>query len=106
MEPHIGEKAANVAHSVAFIEEAADHRAELVVLPELANTGYPFASLEEAVGLSEPVPDGETTRIWAEIAAKRSLHSVDGITELVGDVLYNSAVFVGPSGYIVTYRKM
>jgi hypothetical protein len=46
MEPQIGEKAENVARSVAFIEEAADGGAELVVLPELANTGYVFESLE------------------------------------------------------------
>lgn len=106
MEPRIGEKAENIARSVAFIKEAADNGAELVVLPELANTGYVFESLEEATGLSEPIPDGETTRIWAETAAKRGLHIVAGITERAGDVLYNSAVLVGPSGYIGTYRKM
>jgi N-carbamoylputrescine amidase len=106
MEPLIGEKARNVARSLAFIEEAADGGAELVVLPELANTGYVFESREEAAGLSEPVPDGETTRIWCEAAAKRGLHIVAGITERAGDVLFNSAVLVGPSGYIGTYRKM
>jgi N-carbamoylputrescine amidase len=106
MEPRIGEKAANVARSVAFIEEAARQGAELVVLPELANTGYVFESLEEATGLSEPVPDGETTRIWSEVAARRGLHIVAGISERAGDKLYNSAVLVGPAGYIGTYRKM
>ncbi len=106
MEPRIGEKAENVARSVAFINEAADGGAELVVLPELANTGYVFKSLEEALGLSEPVPDGETTRAWADIAARRGLHIVAGITECVGNVLFNSAVLLGPAGYIGTYRKM
>ena len=106
MEPHIGAKSENVTRSVAFLNEAADHGAGLVVLPELANTGYVFESREEAVGLAEPVPAGETTRIWTQVAAKRGLHIVAGITEQAGGVLFNSAVLIGPGGFIGTYRKM
>jgi len=106
MEPRFGETAANVAHSLTLIEKAADAGAQLLVLPELANTGYVFETRAEALGLAEPVPGGPTTDAWVEIAARRNLHIVAGITEREGTALYNSAVVIGPQGYIGTYRKM
>ena len=106
MGPRFGETAANVAHSLTLIEQAADAGAQLLVLPELANTGYVFETRAEALGLAEPVPGGPTTDAWVEIAARRNLHIVAGITEREGTALYNSAVVIGPQGYIGTYRKM
>ena len=40
MEPKIGDKKANVAHSLDKIAEAAGKGARLIVLPELCNSGY------------------------------------------------------------------
>ena len=48
MEPKIGDKKANVAHSLDKIAEAAGKGARLIVLPELCNSGYVFASRHEA----------------------------------------------------------
>ncbi|BCG01674.1 hydratase (plasmid) [Paraburkholderia sp. PGU19] len=106
MEPRVGEKRENVAKSLRYIEEAAQSGASLVVLPELVNTGYVFADREEAFGLAEDLPNGETVRIWADAAQRLGIHIVGGIAEREGRRLYNSAVFVGPSGHIGTYRKL
>jgi N-carbamoylputrescine amidase len=106
MEPIIGEKATNRARSIDFIAAAADRGAELVVLPELANTGYVFKDRAEALGMSEEIPVGETTNIWAEIAAQHNLVVVAGIAERDGATLFDSAVVVGPSGYIGRFRKV
>lgn len=106
MEPSFGDTAANVEVSVRRIAEAADNGARLIVLPELANTGYVFATREEAFALAEAVPDGPSSRRWMEVAAARNLYIVAGITERDGQSLYNSAVVIGPSGHIGTYRKM
>jgi N-carbamoylputrescine amidase len=106
MEPSFGDTAANVEASVRRIVEAADNGARLIVLPELANTGYVFATREEAFALAEAVPDGPSSRRWMEVAAARDLYIVAGITERDGQSLYNSAVVIGPSGHIGTYRKM
>src|ERR1700692_4873948 len=68
MEPKIGEKKANVAHSLDKIAEAAGKGARLIVLPELCDSGYVFASRHEAFTLAEPVPSGPTSEAWlAEI---------------------------------------
>jgi len=106
MEPKIGEKQANVARSLEKIAEAASHGARLIVLPELCNSGYVFASRREAFGLAEPVPDGPTTKAWQEAAGRHGAVIVAGVCERAGEALYNSAAIVGPNGFIGTYRKV
>jgi len=106
MQPVIGKVEDNVAHSIGLISRAVELGAKLVVLPELSNTGYMFQSREEAFALSEPIPNGPTVKTWSEIAAKHKLHLVAGICERDENKLFNSAVLIGPSGYIGTFRKV
>jgi N-carbamoylputrescine amidase len=105
MEPRVGDKEANLARTLALIEEAAALGAQLVVLPELCNSGYMFASREEAFSLAEAVPDGPTCRAWGEAARRLGVTIVAGIAERDGKALYNSAAIIGPDGPIGTYRK-
>lgn len=105
MNPAIGETRRNVAHSLDMIGAAVSQGANLVVLPELCNTGYVFETRAEAFALAESVTDGPSARAWMEAAAKHGIHIVAGITERDGDVLYNSAVIIGPQGYVGRYRK-
>lgn len=79
---------------------------DLVVLPELAMTGYQFCSLEEVAGLAESVPDGLTTQRLVEFAKRRNCHVVAGLAENHAGAYFNSAVLVGPSGFIGVYRKV
>ncbi len=104
-EPRIGEKQRNVERSLELIAAAASKGAQLVVLPELCNTGYVFESRREAFGLAETIPDGSTARTWAEAARSHGLHIVAGITELADQALFNSAVVAGPEGFVGVYRK-
>ena len=103
--PQIGAVAANTARAAELVRAAAAEGSGLIVLPELASTGYVFETQEEAASLAEPVPDGPTTRAWAALAAELGIHLVAGIAEKAGGTLYNAAVIVGPEGYIGTYRK-
>lgn len=105
MEPRIGEKTRNVTRSLAMIEDAAQAGASLIVLPELCNSGYVFATREEAFELAEEIPGGPTTREWSEAAARHGSHIVAGIAEREGSALYNAAVIVGPQGFVGKYRK-
>jgi predicted amidohydrolase len=105
-EPRIGEKRENVVRTLELIDEAAERGAELVVLPELCNSGYMFASQEEAESLAEPVPDGPTVAAWLERCATHGIVLVAGIAERDGDLLYNSAVVLAPNGHIGTFRKL
>lgn len=106
MDCRIGHKAANVARSLALMEQAARQGAAIVVLPELCNTGYVFDSRAEAFAVAESVPDGPTAQAWIAAAARLGIHIVAGITERAGARLYNAAAVIGPGGYLGTYRKL
>src|SRR6266545_2546031 len=101
-DPQFGEIDKNFDAVAARLEQA---EADLIVLPELFASGYQFISQEEVWKLSEPVPDGPTTRRLIDIAKRRRMHIVAGLPERAGDRCYNSAVLVGPSGWLGCYRK-
>jgi 5-aminopentanamidase len=104
--PEIGEVAANRAASVAAIARAAADGARLVVLPELATSGYCFRDTAEARASAEPVP-GPTTRAWQEAAERHGVVIVGGICELDGlDQVRNTVVIVDAAGLRGRYRKL
>ncbi len=105
-EPIFGEKERNIDKMAKLVDEAANQGAELVVLPEMANSGYVFATRDEAYKLAEQVPDGPTIRRLESIARERNIYIVSGVCEREGTTLYNTAVLVGPEGYIGKYRKL
>ena len=85
MQPSFGEVASNVqASSLQLIERPRDQGANLVVLPELCNTGYMFANREEAFAIAEEIPAGPTVAAWIACAARHRLHLVAGICERAG----------------------
>jgi len=81
-------------------------KVDLMVLPELCNSGYNFRNKKEALQLAEPVPKGKSTRSWIRLCQKKKFYLVAGINELDRGRLYNSAVLVGPEGYLGKYRKL
>lgn len=101
-EPEFGAVAKNL-ETVRSALERAD--ADVMVLPELCVSGYQFVSADEAQRLAEPVPDGPTTRMLMDVAKRRRMYIVAGLPEKAGAVVYNSAVVVGPDGWMGCYRK-
>jgi predicted amidohydrolase len=88
---------------LAALADAAD--ADLVVLPEMAATGYLFASAAEARAVAEP-DDGPTFRALREVCQRRGCWLVAGYPELAGERMYNSAMVIDPDGErVFTYRK-
>lgn len=87
------------------LEQAVRGGANLIVLPELATTGYCFDSREEAFAHAEPVPDGRTVRGWTDFAREHQVYLVGCLPELDGRQLFDTAVLVGPDGFVGKYRK-
>lgn len=101
--PEFGQKDKNLIK----IEKALfKTEAELVVLPELCNTGYQFVSQKEVSELCEPIPEGTTVKRFSRICREKGMFLVGGIGEKAAESFYNSAVLMGPDGYIGTYRKV
>jgi len=100
--PEFGEKERNVRRAVDLIKQT---DADLLVLPELFNSGYLFTSIQEVESLSEEIPGGFTTESLMDAAKEMSAFIVAGLSERSDRSFYNSAVLVGPNGFIDVYRK-
>ena len=106
MDPKLLDVEYNTEHSLELIDQAISEGAKVIVLPELANTGYAFESTEEALKVAEIAPGGPTVSAWEEKAMENKIYIVGGFAEKSGFRVYNSSVLVGPHGYIGTYRKL
>ena len=103
MDVVFGDVQANLENAERLLNNA---DADLFVLPELFNSGYLFQSMDELERLSESASDGSTSRLLQRIAAEKKCHIVAGFAERSGDSFFNSAMLVGPDGYMTTYRKI
>ncbi|NUN47469.1 MAG: acyltransferase [Candidatus Brocadiae bacterium] len=98
--PELGRSQPNLERA-----EALAPRADLLVLPELAASGYNFESTAQARSLSEPA-DGPTLAACRRIARKTGAAAVvAGFAERDGDRLYNSALLADAGGLLGVYRK-
>lgn len=89
--------------------QAADAGAEVVCFHECCVSGYscvqPY-SHREMLDLAEPVPAGPSVRTLEAIAREFRVALVAGLFERAGDQVHNTAVFVGPEGFIARHRKL
>lgn len=101
-----GDKASNIKKIQQFTAKAKKQNADLVIFPELSLTGYVIR--DQLYDLAETIP-GPTTKIIEDVAEKNKLHIIFGMPELSKEThatLHNTAVLVGPEGFIGKYRKM
>jgi predicted amidohydrolase len=108
--PVFGDVAGNVARATALADRVAP-RATLYVFPELATSGYAFASHGEAAALAETPGAGgaraEGLSAFAAWARARRAWAVVGFPERDGRRRFNSAALLGPDGRIHdVYRKL
>jgi 5-aminopentanamidase len=102
--PIAGDVSANKAASLAAIAEAAAAGADVIVLPELAISGYDYTDVAQAAE-SAIEPGDDIFTEWS--AAGRGAVVVGGFGERGADgVLHNSAVLVDGSGVRAQYRKV
>ena len=100
------DKASNIEKMKAYAEKAKKEDAELVIFPELSLTDYLVRDL--IYEFAEPIP-GPSVEKMTEIAKQNKIYIVFGMPEMskkAESVIYNTAVLVGPEGYIGKYRKM
>ena len=96
----------DVERNLRQIERGVEGPLDLLVLPELCTSGYQFTAREEVEAVAEEIPGGKTTARLAALARRIGGTVVAGIAERDRGELYNSAVVVGPEGYIGKYRKL
>lgn len=102
----MGDKKHNIDKMTKYVKKAKKNEANLIVFPELSLTGYIIRDL--AYELAEPI-EGPSTRLLEELAKKEKVYIVFGMierSEKAHAVLYNSAVLIGPEGFLGRYQKM
>jgi N-carbamoylputrescine amidase len=105
--PDAAEHEAALAEGIAA---AAGEGAKLVCLQELTLSPY-FAvtpdAVEEAAAMSEPIPDGPTTRFAARCATEHGIHVHASLYERAGDggLGYNTAIVVAPDGELLSRTR-
>lgn len=92
---------------VAAVTAAARERATLVVLPEMATTGYVWASRDEIAPHVEPA-DGPTLAALSAACRRGHIWAHVGFAELADDgTLYNSSMLIDDRGELAhVYRKV
>jgi predicted amidohydrolase len=86
-----------------LIAQAAEQRADLVVLPETLTF---YRSGGTYVDAAETIP-GPSSNYFAALAKQHGLYIVAGLLERDGHLVYNVAVLLGPDGELVgKYRKV
>lgn len=106
LKPTIGDVHVNVEDASDAIADAAREGASLVVLPELATTGYVFESREEALALGEKVPQGPASARFLSLARDLNIYVVIGMTERDGERLFNTSAVFGPTEFVGRFRKV
>ncbi len=101
--PRFGDVAGNCRRVLEHLEGAA---ADLIVLPELAFTGYHFADRRELLTLAEEPANSPTVAALSDWCRRHRSHLVTGFAERAGRAVYNSALLIGPRGVLHTYRKL
>ena len=102
--PRLGQAQANRDAVERFARRASG--ADLLVFPELCNSGYNFSSRAEALAAAEAAGDGPFVRHLESLSRTHRMFLAAGLCEREGETLYNSAVLVGPEGRIGLYRKL
>lgn len=102
--PRLGELTANHRQIVRTIAETTADGIDVLVLPELATSGYVFQSPDE-VAACAITPDDPLIGEWAA-ALNGDAVVVCGYAERGEDgAFYNSALILDASGVLATYRK-
>jgi omega-amidase len=99
----VADPEANLAAAKALISRAAHMGCDLVVLPEMIDTGY----VMDDIARTADVWDGAFVPGLREVARGHGINIVVGVSERVGDDIFNAIAAIDREGTIVGhYRKV
>jgi len=99
----VGEVTDNTQRILRNIRAAADLGSDLVVFPEMSDTGYDMPTILKTASSWK----GGVYDEIAGVAAERKIAVIVGLSERVGEDIYNSVAVIGPDGKLIAkYRKI
>lgn len=98
----LGDRAANLRKVHDFTARAKESGAELLVFPEMTDTGYSMPAIQKHAATWDQGAVPELQKIAKELAVA----IVCGVSEREGERIYNAQVIVDPNGKVLAkYRK-
>ncbi|MCP4665928.1 MAG: acyltransferase [Deltaproteobacteria bacterium] len=101
--PKFGQVATNLSKIVSALRGS---KADIIVLPELAFTGYFFQDRSELASLAEDPSKSPTVSSLIALCRDSDFFLVTGFAERSAEKIFNSALLVGGDGVLHTYRKL
>ena len=101
--PQFGKPASNLSKVISALRNA---DADIIVLPELAFTGYLFQNREELDTLAQDPAESQIVSELTALCRQSDFFLVTGFAEKSGDRIFNSALAIGGDGLRHTYRKL
>lgn len=100
MDIALGNKEANLETAVKMVKEAASRQVDLIILPELFQTGY---CLDKADLLAEP-PNGHSVELLRDLAGRFRIFIIAGsILEKRKQGIFNTAHVIGKDGKLLGF---
>jgi len=100
--PHLLDRDYNLGKIVDMLGNL---QTDVVVLPELATSGYVFDSQDDLLPIAEEAGLGLSFQVLGKMATKGNYSIVYGFPEYDRGRLYNSAALINPNGDFFVYRK-
>ncbi len=99
----VGDVPGNILETVRLINEATEKGAQIVVLPELSNTGYIFESIEE---LRKMLKDDNCLEVWQKESKEKQIIIVAGFAQEINNKFYNQSVIIEDGEIKTIYSKV
>ena len=97
-----GDTSANLSQMTQAVEHASERGAEMIVLPEMADTGYVMADI---LRTASPWEAGAGPRL-CELAARLNISIICGLSRRCDSGVFNTAVMIDRHGSVIDeYRK-
>ncbi|PLX01674.1 MAG: carbon-nitrogen hydrolase [Marinilabiliales bacterium] len=102
--PLLGDINTNCEKAEKLISQCND--SQLIVLPEVSDTGYNFPNRKYAFDLAYDIEENPFVKMLLRKSREMNTSIVSGICEKVDDKLYNSSILVSKGNILGTYRKI
>ena len=99
----VGDVPGNILETKKLIEQASNQGAQIIVLPELSNTGYVFESKDE---LSIMLENDNCLEVWQHESKEKQIIIVAGFAQRIDDKFYNNSVIIEDGEIKTIYSKI
>jgi predicted amidohydrolase len=101
-----GDVSSNCSKITDLVHEAKEKDCEVVVFPEMVDTGYDMSMLKEIASTWDIEQDDSPFSILSNAARDNGIYLICGISEKVDEGIYNTTAVFSPSGDLAgKYRK-